>query len=1752
MSDFQAIQAPAESQFEGPSQFDVSGVDSNLRAISAVEAKWRLPKLPDEVKLDLASMPEVDSASITSLLLGLDSDFNDVEVQEPELLVPDFMPDRTATDQFKIYSAGIAGEPHPTEVAVDAVQRFKWDAVQRGYLSSDTKLDSSWSPELESLRREMLYDEYNERLAGNRPGAVPTNKVIEQLGKWTSPTGLLAAATELDLWFDFGAINREWSSWGDKWRKVGESKNPLDFGKNLVDAISGPIDDVVFPALNLLMLGSGVGALANGGRLAMFGARAAQGGRLMRGLYGASGVMIPSTLSSIQEASWTAKRLMAAGGARGAIGSGLKAWRELLPVARIKQGVQVGMRAGFMSQAQDLFPGYQGGLDLSATGPVGDFRQGLDSFSHGLLATPVELALAPYNIFNQGTFMGANGLLRNAGLGFIAAGGSIPGRAVLGGVAGAAAGTIAGDDTQDVIEGVTYGALGAALLPHAAQLAGRTPAVVRGALGGALAGGGVAFVTDVDPIDGVAFGAATGASLVPLSSAWSSIPNPGKWVGYATDVIGKFSYRPIAEDQRVSMAFQKGIRRALADRPDQLQRWDETFRRKNSFLGALSDFLGTDEEAAAAAVSYVMVAAAIDHTARVQAAGQGGDAYHLFRNKLISQLRTFDLDGGQFLPEDIARAVAIDRSNGTDYAKTYERVLSKLDHASARDMADKHNAVARQTLGQLMSLENMPDLADGVRVSPWADATPEDRLGILEAYLPQALPTFGNWPLFTKQAHAVQSWVNDGLLDGAEFLPVETPYGTLRNVKADVFKVKDKILEADDEIVDTILRDPKARARTNGRVAPLARLQPSGRFTLARKDTVTKQRLEQMALELDDLVKASEKLQYLTQTGVMKGLRDVAPDGIKGMTREDLASFIRANGFGKNDSQLRYIHSFMNRHGVDDTSLAAMIDEQISAIAEDAETWAAVGLEPIIRNADSVPLQGVTALKARIKEIRSKARYTAAEIDQESIIRSIRETAGDEAAEDMVRQFRAMEADGYKLVHGVEYLMPHDLAVNTNLFKDIGVREMNAATLGNAFGRRHPAVARMQQERRERAMIVKALADHDLGDFDPEDERITQAYGDLRAILNEIQDPIAQRVEERQLLSFMDRKRLALESTFAPLRLEDLTLRRPLVIDRLKGFGWSDEQAEAIFSSLRHFRNTEFKDLGLYSFEAKMRERNELVQALKWMGGSKYGESLISSKRLGMAAGAFAGQDLAVSSLEEGASDDRTLGARIAGLVGGAAVGAGAAAGVGALVRHNDWIDDAIRRAEQRPAFMLADKFVRMRDGMRFALSPMFDISRYTEGLMLGQAGVPLRHPTTGKRISLPVNMSPSGVKKRHGVAAFNRAREEFRAAAKGQKLGDLDVLDDANHWFAQIGIMGFNPQDWQVAAFAELRQAGLSAEDAMHAAKETYTYGTRGRSPAELSVNFVFFPFSFQKKALGHVAKWMNDDLGRSIMIHDAYAAYQALDEKYNLDEFFKDHIPAMDMLRRFNLMAYGVSPGRFGGINSQMFETVGRSMILFSPIGVNIQDKTDYIELQKVVRSLVPAYNDLNWMIEEAKEGGNVAFSESHQTRQGQISDGYREWNEYRDELFRQLDEQGYSWSDLHRKPWLASAKQAYEAKRASLGEKYPQWLKSRQESIFNVQALEMEKNDLLALAVQDPVNAKPEALMLLSFEAQLEEVKRVLSLQGVSVDDAEGWLDAPPWATQYLREQAVKALETDPRFKGLWKKFYEKSLGPIEAKL
>ncbi|MFP5331784.1 MAG: hypothetical protein ACLGHX_05430, partial [Acidimicrobiia bacterium] len=434
MSDFlasSAFDAPQTST-EQVSTFDATAFDRRMKEISAVEQRWSLPALPDAVRFDLANQ-DVEPGLIGKLLSGWDADFRPEPEQSPLATVRTNLRDPgfglSRIDRTRSVVAEVVGEEAPTAPTVDAVKRFKLEAIERGLLDPpvDGEVDSRWDPSLNSVRWQMIQDDWERDQGGEGWGSMPTDSLLDKIGQWTQPTGLLAAATDLDLFWDFGAIGSEFSSWGDKWQKLADSKNPLDFGKNLIDAVTGPIDDIVLPALNIALLGTGVGSVTNLARIGWMANRVGRGGALVRGLYHAGAVGARANVDHLARASWTATKLLkgattldgAGNYVRGSIGalSGatkwggrMEAWRALEPVKRGKQYTQLGMRMGFLAQGEEMLPGYQGGYSLyDVSEGVRGGADALRTAGRSPLAFPVELLIAPYNIWSPGTFLRRGG-----------------------------------------------------------------------------------------------------------------------------------------------------------------------------------------------------------------------------------------------------------------------------------------------------------------------------------------------------------------------------------------------------------------------------------------------------------------------------------------------------------------------------------------------------------------------------------------------------------------------------------------------------------------------------------------------------------------------------------------------------------------------------------------------------------------------------------------------------------------------------------------------------------------------------------------------------------------------------------------------------------------------------------------------------------------------------------------------------------------------------------------------------------------------------------------------------------------------------------------------------------------------------------------------------------------------------------------------------------------------------------------------
>jgi hypothetical protein len=1797
---------------------NVPTLDKNLRAISAVEARWRLPEVPDMVRLDLASLPGVTPETLSSFLQGLDRDLTDVN-EDPAATrrirsqLPDGTENRSAFDDARVFFAGMTGSLPPEDPDAEAAIKFKQRAINAGLLDENTVLDNRWSPELESVRRELFFTDLNDMYRGDRPSAVPITGeggLVEKIAEWTQPTGLLAAATDLGLFWDVGEISNQFSSWGDKWREVGNSKNPLSFAKNLVDAMLGPVDDIVLPALNVALLFTGVGSVAQGARITAVGANAVRAGRFRSAVDRAGDFYRPTPMNKLTKPSWTAEKLMDE--KRGKLsqfaGEGLAAWRAFPVVARTKQVLQPGIRAGMMANAQSLVPGYEGGVSLRDMAPgLGEAADELKRIGYENLAfTPLELAFAPYNYFTPGTFFrsaeqGASTLnvFTRLGKGSSQSLGGNLGRAVVGGAVGAATGAIAGEDLGDVGFGAAVGGAAFAALPHVGRIVSKndlTSGLFASSAAGLAASGATALTdTDVDPWTafGLGFGLAGGVTLLSKNSSFAFLPDPGKAVGFLGRGMSKFNFKSFGDDQANTMAFMNAIRRRHTNDPDLLKRFDGITSDRGAqqaiadefyFGGLPADmrpaprrFTDDEMDKVYAAEAYYTLAAAIRSASQMF---ENRDVQLRYANKLKNQVRRIDEERPiAVLRDEYARMRALESPN---YQSAYDEVIEKMDDAALLVQIRLHNESSDLYLRQLLSPENIPDYmkfqrAQGLEGNGWLspDLSVPERTGILEGYLVENLNTFGNWDQFVRQSQMVESWASDGVLLNAKMMPGKTPYGDDFSLyRAPKDTISESAKAVDNEILDLMMTNPDLAERlgAHGRVSPLARSSLQGRFTPARLETKTKEDLGTLRASLKDLLRAERKiLQHAGRGRLAKVESALAGRDIETIGAAELGRILKAADITSGDD-IKYLVKFAKQNKIPFSELQVrvnqLIDEKLASV-----DWTAHRLNPHLMskpdaNGNRVPLKGREALQARVRELNNEMKYTASGVDTDELVAGVRRTHGEKAADDLAEQLAAMKEDGYKLVYGVEFQSPTDILNRFEPFADLSAREMNAATFGNFFGRRQPPAARAAQERRERLALSAALRDQGVMDVLPDDDKITWMLQDLRRILQSGQDDLMNKMEDFHHMTFWERKQIGLQSATHPYRVEDLVKQKDATLNRLvKEFGWSENESKAIYSALRKFRNAETRDLGLYALEAKLRQSSLAVGGLKFMAGSKYHQSLINREIVGAGVGAFSGQALAGALTDPGADEDQAWAAKATGLLGGAVAGVFGFKGGGNLaVKSLGGYQKALQRAEMNRVLHLGDHYARYRDTLRFSLSPIFDLSRYTEGMMLGQAAAPLRK-ADGSRLALPFDMSPKGVRRRMRKAGLNadetfkQRMKEFTAASKGDF--DYEALDSFGKWFQSIGIMGFNPTTWMAGAFTELRLAGMSSKEAYENARRMYTYAIGGRSAAELSVNFVFFPFSFQKKAFGHLAKWMNDDVGRSILIHDGLKAYEALSEKHNLDEFWRDHVPFMRQMQRLNLFAYGLSAGRFGGINAAALETGGKalmagvddvtalpSMALFQPWVGKIQDQQDALNIKRLISTTAPAINDITWMVQELKETSNVVFSESHKMSRGQVTAGYDEWNGYRDQLSQDLEAGGWRWSDLFNSPYLEEARIAYEFKRSELISKYPAWDEARRESIFNAQMLEMDRREAMSRYLSG--EGTDTDRMLAEMQDEVDRAQAELEFQGVYLKGRDGWMDAPPWAWDYIKGKATQMAENDPRFRSVWERFFQREFGPITARI
>ncbi len=1570
-------------------------IDLNVRALNALEKSWTLPALPDMVKFDLAVNSGLDATGIQQFAFGLSKDINEVsaapvEVPRAGATSPTPRPPSTSGyttgEQVERWWTSIGSHPAPTRVEGPAsIIDWKKRAVGLGYLSPDsTGMDTSWDPAFNSVLHEMRMDDYNRRIGGDKPG--PSSSIMEVaefFDDWLSPTGLIHGAMEMGFLPDFKRINEEWDEKG----------------------FWGAVDDMLLPVLNTALLFTGIGEVAmfarglhaahkglNGWQLANGALKVRNVGTLGR-MAGRS-ADVGYDIAKMQQAGWLGARIGRSGGAvRQNVASSMAGWRQLKSTMMARKTVQQGMRLGLAGRVEDRFFDYEGhGLPQEWADDWGDLRH------NPVVYLAAEMAYTPLHVLQPGQVTSPFGFVKRF--------------------------ASVGADAQ-------WGEEAAAGVRH-------------------------------------------------------SILNPGG--GDQGAVTGK----------------------TMAQREAEAGAWDKRVKEVGT-TRALMDRYGLDEDSYEGWLLWMITMAAVDARSAGAVVEKSGDVartalrftqdFHTARNNAVSQLRYIDPDN----PAELLVTLAWQTSkNATEARRKFDRYAEAVFGPQATGNVDgvmmHGHEVRRENLNKLIEIHN------NNRVKFHQQLLEEQaKPGVLANQMAGALDTMGDWDGFvTEMGHVDDAFVA-GDLSKAKFKEAvnEETGRRLVSTGGDVMGQQPSIFRTGEEslltvdIVD-VLNDAEFVEIAKGNVfAPLTRRAPDrGRFTVARKGTITKQD------KLRDLA-VIRRLLHLQNT--LKSLHRGAPSnpinrqwaevqkradtlftadgaGIKHIRMGQLVNIMENVGVATRDQKrMKRIVKYAQQHQIDIADVDAHLARRVGEADKSARWSSLYGIDSTL------------TLKHKMRELHRQAQYTAAEIDSSSIPAQLAEQ---------------LDAKGYKLVYGVEYAAPTDLAglkvevadlveiqkykqsfglVGTPMAKAVTYGKRGVRGLGRSVQRFEPNHTQLIYRAALRSSLQRNLFAVD----GPRDFRnavgddLSKLMDELQRIARELAGENQHLVETKHHMGALNPMKMVVnvQTSFAPAAAADLVRTKTLwnkTNDALAKLGYTEAERLAVFDGLKGARVVGPQLRGRFTnWLDKLQATPALTNTMRLLsrqrvdgGYGRKGAAFAFKNAPAVGAGHLYGRMMEQEEPDNigdhlqgaftaavAATFGRTIGGKAVSKLFKDATSVASTTGRFSRLKKLDPTTALARTASHMDQSMtmkhwayMPDRLATMRDYFRFSLSPIFDMSRYSEGMVLAQIGhLPEEVIARG---GLRFNMSPTAWRKArakqwadgrkaeenitvyfdpetkgklltrkeavdagHDVSELGKSTmtgkqaarhewdqivAEFSSIGKSRSDFDYEALEAGTARFRQIGVLGFNTHEWMASMYGDLtRIHGLGKAEAYDVARKAFTYGINPRSPMEMNVNTVFFPFSFMKKTVGHAAQFAMNDWSRAAMIHDALKTYEILDEKYDLEELWRDHLPILNKLQRLNLFAYGISPGELGGANRPIIDffnstpvadgTINPIMNILLPQGYDIRTEEDMADVEALMRRIAPMFNDMNHLLDDTFSQFHVVTGGTGMTKEAEAREGF-----------------------------------------------------------------------------------------------------------------------------------------------------------------
>lgn len=1729
---------------------NVKSIDRNVRALSAVERMWTLPGLPDMVKLDVATMSGLTVEGIQEFAWGLQRDIDTVRqapAAAPKMTVraPDPVPARglSTGERIQQITQATAGFSAPKRLeGPGSVTAWKERAVGLGYLDGNTAMDTSWDPAFNSVLHQMRMDDYNRRMSGDKPGpSASIGEIAEFFDDWLVPTGLLHAAMEMDFLPDPGKIASEWEKgW---WHAL---------------------DDIALPVVNLALMFTGVaevGALVRGLHIAHKGVdgwRVAHGALKVRNVGRAGRIYgraadTADDIRRIQQPGLIGARLQRAGEGtrRAAVGRGMEGWRQLKGTMLAKKTVQQGMRIGFAGRLENRFTDYDGyGLEDWApewVDAAGRMRHHPAVFLLG------EMAFTPVHILQPGQITNP--------FGFVKSFSNIGQDAWIG---------------DEAVNAVRHSIL--------------------------------------NPVDDVPSAVAQTGNVAPPTSA-------------AT----------LAEREAAAKTFDRRVKELGPH-------------------GAVKERFGfhptNDDETYTAWLTWMMTMGAIDAASAGLSMAKSGDSlvgtvvrhsqdFHTARNKLVSQMRYIDPGNQPELLWSLAwRDARTPKDAKAKFLKYMDSVFGSGDEID--DVVVEGLKIRQENLGKLIDIHNQQ------RLELWKELLDQHaKPGVLSNQMAHSLDTMGAWDEFTDAMADVDMEFLSGALNGATFKTPVSPI-TGRPVAAAggaVLKGPEPIfggMFTTTDVVD-VLSDPEFIRFTHdskGIFKPFLTEGPkNGRFTVAKIGTVTKQdKLTELAV-----IRRLRHLQYTVRrlenrsvySKVLKEAEKHFTPGGAGFTSVKVADLNRIMDDMSLGTETQRRIRRMRKYAIDNNIDIAAVDSHLTKRLKDIDQsphWSA-----------KYGIDSTLDLRKKMIELRRQANFTASEVDADSIPLGLSDS---------------LSAKGYKLVHGVEFAAPADLAHLPLELRDLvakgqyksswgmlgldlpawvprpkggvpGLAKGILRGVGRSVERADPVHATMMYRSALRNGLQRSLLGvaKSVRDFNnPAGNDLSKLMDQLQKIARDIGEKNRGIVRDKEFMGPWDPNRLITNVTtsFAPAQPTDLVRTKRLWNETdavLKSHGYSAEERLAIFHGLKQSRVVGPQLRGRFThWQDKLQATPALTNSMRLLGrqvtdggytktATAFGVKAVPTIGMGFLYGA------------QVKNEDDSLVRTFMGAT--AAVGFGRMGGGKAIQR---WMKatptlgmqgkytskmrlmgraaDALESGDAaRHWAYLPDRLATMRDYFRFCLSPIFDASRYSEALILSQIGdIP---EEVVRRGGLRFNMSPSAwradrrrsltgkgkkftknaevdVYKHEGrwytqaeadtagvdlsgktsvrmnaatvvQQDWDRSVAEFSQIASRRKDFDYDALEAGTARFRQIGILGFNTHEWMASMYTDLvRLHGVAPERAYEIARKSFTYGVNPRSPAEMNVNAVFFPFSFGKKAASHAAKFAMQDWSRAAMMNDSIKVYEMLSERYDLSDLWRDHLPAINKLYRLNIFAYGITPGEFGGANRPFVDFFNSTpaaegitdpiVNLFLPQGYDMRHEEDVFNIEKMMRRVAPVFNDINHLLDDMAAQGHVLTGGTWMTKEAEASEGFRQVSELERMVHDTMIEQG--------------VREGIGAIRRKRFVPLKSWLDDQKEQIRS--GLPGYREALTDVTTNSILAAQDRRSHEASYDPGVGPVDRMskvgyLLASGDALIDRAGGIDyVPPAARDALLTIASSWAKDDDYVRMKWRHHMRRIWGPIETEL